>query len=325
MSFRRSFARTGALVLAAAAFTACGGDSTSPLDLDPEGMEAVGESIALELENSALTLTADGAMGTVENPEPIFALGSVTSQRVLGGATYNVGRLRPAMQIGEQECGTPSQVIPTDSDEDGVPDNLTITFTLPECHILMGEEGSMDLTGLFRISDPTPGTAGFALDFGMDNFRIAMNGTDGTLTMTQDGGTSVNATASGLSQTQDWVQSISMPGFPGVSMTVDWAATFAAAEGQAIVAGEPLPNGAFSPNGTFRYREGNRVAALNVTTVAPLQYNAECAAMYQLGEADSPFTGGEVRIAFTGSEGSGYVRVTYADCSWANVVFIGAN
>ena len=323
MSFARSFARTGALALAAAAFTACG-DSTSPLDLDPAGMEAVGESIAAEIEASALTLTASGAMGEVEQTQPIFSLGSRTSQRVLGGATYSVSRLRPAMQIGTETCGVPSQNPPADSDEDGVPDNLTITFSLPACHTVM-EEGSIDITGLFRISDPTPGTAGFALNFGMDAFRVVFDGAEGRFTVNQDGSSSVNASATGLSQTQDWTQSMSASGYPSIAMTVDWAATFAAAEGASIVAGEPLPNGAFSPNGTFTYREGKRVAALNVTTVSPLQYNAECAAMVEEGLADSPFTGGEVRVAFSGDQGNGYARITYAECSWANVVFVGVN
>ena len=323
MSFPVFAARTGALALAAFAFTACG-DSTSPLDLDPAGMEAVGESIAMEIEGSALTLTASGAMGEVEQTEPIFSLGSSTSKRVLGGAAYSVSRLRPAMQIGEQICGVPSQDPPVDSDEDGVPDNLTITFALPACHTEM-EEGSIDITGLFTMSDPTPGTAGFALNFGMTNFRVVFDGADGRFTMTQNGQTSVNVSATGLSQTQDWTQSASAAGYGSFGMVVDWAATFAVAQGASIVPGEPLPNGTFSPNGTFRYNEGRRVAVLNVTTVTPLQYSAECAAMYELGEADSPFTAGEVRVAFSGDQGAGYVRITYAECSWADVVFIGVN
>ena len=324
MSFPRSMARAGALALAAFAFTACGSDSTSPLDLDPAAMEAVGESIAMEIEGSALTLTAGGAMGEVEQTEPIFSLGSSTSRRVLGGAAYSVSRLRPAMQTGEQTCGVPSQNPPVDSDEDGVPDNLTITFALPACHTEV-EEGSIDITGLFTMSDPTPGTAGFALNFGMTNFRVVFDGTDGRFTMTQNGQTSVNATASGLSQTQDWTQSASASGYGSFGMTVDWDATFAAAPGSSIVVGQPLPNGTFTPNGTFRYSEGRRVAVLNVTTTTPLQYSAECAAQYAEGMAESPFTAGEVRVAFSGDQGSGYVRIRYTNCTWADVVFIGVN
>ena len=323
MSFRHSFARAGALALAAAAFTACG-DSTSPLDLDPAQMEAVGESIAAEIEGSALTLTASGAMGEVEQTDPIFSLGSPTSKRVLGGPAYSISRLRPAMQIGEQICGVPSQDPPADSDEDGVPDNLTITFALPACHTVM-EEGSIDITGLFRISDPTPGTPGFNLTFGMDNFRVVFDGAEGAFTVTQNGTTTVSATANDMSQVQDWTQSASAAGYGSFGMTVEWTNTFAAAEAGSILVGQPLPNGSFSANGSFRYSEGRRVAVLNVTTVTPLQYNAECAAMVAEGMADSPFTGGEVRVAFSGDEGTGYARITYAECSWADVVFVGVN
>ena len=323
MAFVRSFARTGALALAVAAFTACGGDSTSPLDLDPAGMEAVGESIALEIESSALTLTSSGAMGEMEQTDPVFSLGSATSKRVLGGAAYSVSRLRPAFQIGEQICGVPSQDPAVDSDEDGVPDELSVMFALPACHTEM-EEGSIDITGLFTIADPTE-TPGFAMTFGMQDFRVVFDGTDGRFTMTQNGETTVSATTTELSQTQNWTQIASAAGYGSFGMTVDWDATFAAASGSSLTPGEPLPNGTFSPNGTFRYNEGRRVAILNVTTVEPLQYSAECAAMYNEGLADSPFTGGDVRVAFSGDEGAGYVRITYAECSWANVVFVGVN
>jgi hypothetical protein len=324
MSFPRSYARLGALALVSSVIAACG-ESTSPLNLDPEQFEAVGESIAMEIEGSTMTLTASGAMQETDPSAPVvFSLGSRTSQRVLGGAAYDLARVRPKMQTGEEECGDPSQEIPTDTDEDGVPDNYTITFRLPECRFV-SEESTMDMTGVFRLSDPTPGTAGFNMSFGMDNFRIAMEDSDGRFVVSQDGTQLVSAAASGLSQVLDWAQSASVPGFGGIGMSIDWTNTFAPATGSSIVVGEPLPNGSFSPNGTLRYNEGRRVAVLNVTTVTPLAYDAECAAMYNEGIANSPFTGGEVRGAFSGTQGSGYVRITYAACDWANVVFIGNN
>ena len=320
MSLSRSLSRAGALVLVTSVAVACG-DSTSPLNLDPEEFRAVGESIALELENSAVLLTADGAMAEAD-PEPAaLSLGSATSQRVLGGAMFSVARLRPKMQTSGESCGDPSQEPPTDTDGDGVPDNLTITFRLPDCHVVF-EDGFMDMTGLFRISDPTPGTAGFALNFGMDNFRVVLDGPDGRITLNQDGTTSVSASASGLSQMQDWTQSASVAGFGSFGMAMDWTNTFAAAAGQSIVVGEPLPNGLFAANGTLRYNEGRRVAVLNVETVEPLVYDAACAAGYNEGTMMSPFADGVVDVFFSGDQGNGYVRISFGGCNEATVEFV---
>ena len=322
MHLHKSFARVVALTFATAAFAACGGDSTSPLDLEPEEFEALGETVALEIESSALQLTADGAQAYTDVPAA-FMLGSPTSEHILGPAARNVVPLRePMRQVVDQECGVPSQEVPADSDEDGVPDNLQITFALPACHIVT-EDFTMDLTGMFHISDPTPGTAGMALAFGMDNFRVDMSNAEFSATVTRNGDGTVSVLETGLSQTQEWTESVRVDGFPAISAAIDWSATFAATGGE-IVANEPLPDGTFTPNGTFVYREGNRQSAFSVTTVEALQYSAECAAGVAEALADTPFTDGVLRIAFAGQEGVGFVQVSYAECGFATVQFVGA-
>jgi hypothetical protein len=316
----RSMTRAGAVALAALTFAACS-DSTAPLDVSPEQLEAIGETMAIEIESGVLQLTAQDAMGTVD--APMFSVRSRTPGN-LGGAAFNLQGAAGhpiALQVVDPECGVPSQNPPTDSDADQVPDNLTITFALPACRVV-SESGSFELTGVIRVSDPLPGTAGMAFTMALDNFKIAFSGIEGSGSVRRDGLTSVIATQTGLSQTVSWLESAQISGYPTLGADIDWSATFAAAQGAIITPGEPLPDGVYQPNGSFEFRQGNRSAQFTVTTVEALQYSAECAAAVVAGTAMAPFTSGKVRVGVRNDEGRGYAEVTYVDCDQASVLYV---
>jgi len=101
-----------------------------------------------------------------------------------------------------------------------------------------------------------------------------------------------------------------------------WSATVAAAEGSTITPGQPLPDGVYTPNGSFEYRQGGRVAQFTITTVEPLQYSAECAAGIAAGTTWSPFTAGVVRVAVRNDGNMGFAEVTYLDCNEASVLYV---
>ncbi|HUF27743.1 MAG TPA: hypothetical protein VMM18_12275 [Gemmatimonadaceae bacterium] len=306
------------LAMPLAAVVACS-DGTSPMNLTPDRFEMIAEQVALDIEGSVIQLTSGGAMGGVGTPS--FSLQSQTGRAVLGDAAFALAPLQPPLyQIGTQECGVPSQVPPVDTDGDGVPDDLSITFALPACQFTM-EDGTFAITGVFWIYDPTPAAEGMALAFGLDRLEVRISSPELDLTATRDGNAIVSATTAGLSQTQSWTETASAPGYPSIAAALDWTASFAAAAGQTLAPGQPLPDGSYAPNGSFSYREGKRVASLTVTTVTPLQYSAACAS----GEtfALSPFTAGEFRVSVAGQQGSVHVRVTYSDCDWAVAEYVG--
>jgi hypothetical protein len=134
--------------------------------------------------------------------------------------------------------------------------------------------------------------------------------------------TSVLADQSGLSQTVSWLESAQLSGYPTLGADIDWSATFAAAQGSTITTGEPLPDGVYTPNGSFEYRQGGRTAQFTITTVEPLQYSAECAAGVAAGTAWSPFTAGVVRVAIRNDGNLGFAEVTYLDCNEASVLYV---
>ena len=315
----RSIRRAGAATFAALTFVACS-DSTAPLDISPEELESIGYAMAIQLESGVLQLTAQDAMGTID-PPALSVQRRPPSTRFPTLSLHRAGGYPVSLQTVDPECGVPSQNPPTDSDGDQVPDNLTITFALPACRVV-GEDGSFELTGIVRVSDPLPGTAAVAFNMAVDNFRVTFSGVEMSGFVRRDGLTSVLVTQTGLSQTVSSLESAQIAGFPTIGADVDWSATFAAAEGGTITPGEPLPDGAYQMNGSLEFRQGPRSAQFTVTTVEPLQYSAECAAGVIAGTALAPFSSGKVHVAVRNDGDLGYAEVTYLDCYEASVLYV---
>lgn len=315
LSFR-SFRRAGTLTAAALTFAACS-DSTAPLDMTPEQVQAIGELLATEIQSGAMQLTAPDAMGNVGTPS--FSVQRRTFGNV-GGLALSIQGTRPRLQQVDPECGVPSQDPPTDTDEDLIPDNLTITFAVPACRFIE-ETGSFDLTGVMRITDSQLGTPGMAFNLALDNFRVTFNTQELNGFVRRDGLTAVAASATGLTQTVSWLESAQIEDFPTIGADIDWSASFAATGGS-ITPGMPLPDGVYLVNGNFEYRQAGRSAAFTITTVEELIYSAECAFGVADGTYASPFADGKVRVTGRNDGDRGYAEVTYSACDVASVVFV---
>jgi hypothetical protein len=314
----RSLRRASVLPLAALTFVACS-DATAPLDISPDQLAVIGQAMATEIESGITQLTAQQAMNDVQLPQ--FSV----QRRAPGGISglaLNLQRVSsPSFQVVGTECGVMSQNPPTDSDADAVPDNLTITFTVPACRFVE-ENGTFDLTGVLRVTDPSPGTAGMAFNMALDNVRFTFSTAELSGYIRRDGLTSVSASQTGLSQTVSGLESAQLDGYPSLGVDVDWAASFAAAQGSTITPGEQLPDGTYNLNGSMEYRQGARSAHFNVTTVEALEYSAECAAAVAEGLVWAPFIAGVVRVAVRNDANMGFAQVTYTDCNEATVIYV---
>jgi hypothetical protein len=314
----RSLRRASAFALAAVTLAACS-DTTAPLDVSPEQLEVIGLAMATEIEGGVTQLTAQQAMNGVELPQ--FSVQRRAPGGISGLALNLQGAKSPSFQVVGTECGVMSQNPPTDSDADAVPDNLTITFSLPACRFIE-ENGTFDLTGMLRVTDPAPGTAGMAFNMALDNVRFTFTTAELSGYVRRDGLTAVSASQTGLSQTVSGLESAQLDGYPSLGVDVDWAATFAAAQGSTITHGEPLPDGTYNVNGSMEYRQGGRSAHFNITTVEALEYSAECAAAVAEGLVWSPFIAGVVRVAVRNDANIGFAQITYTDCNEATVVYV---
>jgi hypothetical protein len=303
------------LVIGALTLAACKDSSTSPLNVTPDQLQAIGESVATELEGGVAQLTAQDVMNS-NGGAPSFSRVPRSPAAMFG---RSMSRASSTTDIAQ--CGVASQNPPVDSDGDGIPDNWSLTFSLPACHFA-DQTNSYDITGALHVTDTQPGTAGLALSFGLDNFKLAFSGADGSGYVSRDGTASVNVSGSGLSQTEDWTEVALLTGVTSATVDINWTSTFAAAAGQSITAGHSLPDGTYTPNGTVGFRQGNRVASFSVTTMDPLQYSASCAAGVAQGTSITPFSAGRIRVAVTSQEGSGFADVTYSSCNSATVTLV---
>ena len=313
---RRTFARAGVLAVGALTLASCKDSGTTPLNVTPDQLQAIGESVATELEGGVAQLTAQDVLNT-NGGAPSFSRVPRSAATMTRGLSFS--RTSSATDIAQ--CGVPSQNPPVDTDGDLIPDNWTLSFSLPACHFA-DATNSYDITGALRISDLQPTTPSLSLSFALDNFKLAFTGANGSGYVSRNGSGSVTASSSGLSQTENWTEVALLTGVTSATVGINWTATFTATPGQSITAGQSLPDGAYSPNGTVDFRQGNRVASFTVTTIDPLQYSAACAAGVAQGTSMSPFTGGHVRIAVTSQQGSGYADVTYSSCNSATVALV---
>jgi len=316
---RRVLARAGVLAFGALTLAACSDSSTAPLPVTPDQLQSVGESAATEIEGAIASITSQDIMNT-NGGAPSFSRVPRSAPAMIGGLSLNRYAVsRSTTDISQ--CGVPSQDPPVDSDGDFVPDNFSVTFALPACHFADASD-SYDVTGVLRVSDPQPATAGMALSFALDNFKLAFSGTNGSGYVSRNGTASVSVTTGGLSQSATWTDNAVLTGVASASDNINWTNTFVAAQGQSITAGQPLPDGAFSPNGSVTIHQGNREATFSVTTIDALQYSASCAAGVAQGTSLSPFSGGRVRVAVSNQQNSGYVDVTYSGCNSATVTLV---
>jgi len=325
---RRMIARAGVLAIGALTLAACSDSSTAPLNITPDQLTTMGSSVATEIEGAMAQFTAQDVVNT-NGGAPTFSRvprATVAMMRGLAQNRYGLSfnRYAPSASVSDvSACGVASQNPPVDTDGDGVPDNFNVTFALPACHFT-DATSSYDVTGILNISDPQPGTASMALDFGLQNFKITINGSNVSGYVSRNGSASISVSQSGLYQSATWTDNAVITGVASASDNIQWTNSFTAAAGQSITAGRSLPDGAYSPSGSVNFQQGNRVATFTVTTIDPLQYSASCAAGVQQGTSLSPFTAGHVRVAVTNQQTAGYADITYSGCNSATVNLVAA-
>jgi hypothetical protein len=314
---RRKLARAGVLAFGALALAACSDSTTAPLNVTSDQLASIGETIATEIEGGVTQLTASDVMST-NGGAPTLSRVPRSSASMFRGLSFS----RASSSASDvAACGVPSQNPPVDTDGDLIPDNWSLTFGGTACHF-EDATSSYDVTGALTISDPQPGTPGLAMNYGLNNFKLSFNGSEGSGYVLRDGTGSVSVAPSGLSQSGHWHEAVLVTGVASATADLDWTSTFAVAQGQSIAVGQPLPDGTYQPNGSLSFRQGNAVATFSVETITPLQYSASCAAGVAQGTSIAPFSAGRVRVTVTSQQGSGYADVTYSSCNAAAAVVV---
>lgn len=309
----RRLTRATLAALAALAFAACS-DSTGVSDRVPDATmsEDAAYMIASEIVTSLGSLDPDMAMSTPTMTLLVDRTARVRDPRAIAAR----------LAVSPEACGTVTPAIPVDGDGDGIPDELTVTYTLPECHS-EDEFGSMDLTGSIRLEDSTPAVAGMSFALAMNAIKVAMDDVEfGTITVTRDGDGSVDHTPTQLSQVHDFSTLVQAEGV-SARFATEWDLDFDAASGTSIVAGEPLPDGTYTPSGTTVIEQAGARYTFTVSAPTPLSYSAACAA--DPLTYDNPFSAGVLFVEAAGTDGAGWVEVVFGECMEPTVTYYGTN
>jgi hypothetical protein len=204
-------------------------------------------------------------------------------------------------------CPTITPNPPLDTDGDRVPDDVTLSFTLPDCSLTRNGATS-EITGSIHITDPS------ATDFGI---RAVF--TDLQHKLTQASG------AFFLSRLNGPRQALRSGGGAGFSLmdstTADressehgaaqlakaWVLSFVADAGQTVTQERGLPGGDLSVEGRTTWTRQDVSHSFSVATVTPLHHDATCATR-------PAFTSGELTVVKTGPDGTVTIHVVFNGC-----------
>ncbi len=280
---------------------ACGSDNNDPAITDEQGA-AIGEAIASQLATAPSSFTATDFTATATGGGIFFSRGGLSVRRPAGG---------PALTL-QPPCGVPSD--PTDSDQDGVPDDATYTFLAADC-----SGPGYEVTGSIRIQD-VQAAVGYIATYA--NFKTTFFGQGNEFVSLEfDGSHGVSGSVSLAALAEDLTVTLSAnQGGQNFSGTVsnDWSLSFDASNDD-LAMDSPLPDGSFDINGSFDYNISGTRAGFDITTVSPLVFDSSCG-------LDWPFSTGEVRAHLVGEGANVYAKIVYTGCGTApDVTFFGRN
>jgi hypothetical protein len=200
---------------------------------------------------------------------------------------------------------------PEDPDQDGVPTRLTMRFDPDPCVVNIGRT-AIEFSGSVSVGDPVPDQAGYDIDEVIDHFRMAHTLPNGrSREMVRHGTRGVrHDTDSDILQAQERIlTSHTTPGRAFKEAGAGWQLTYNGDD--AIVFQQPLPNGTLGVEGTWVFRKTNHERSFEVTTFAPLAYDASCTDARPLLR----FTEGEIHKTLV-RDGTpvAVIKVTWTGC-----------
>lgn len=286
----------------------CGSDSTAPpadtLINDQQAQDA-GSALADQLGDLTDAFTLQSSTDLPFRKAARVA----NSIPALRGNLFVAHLLRDA--LAGEGCATLSDT--TDTDGDGVPDDLTVSFDSPACST---DSAGVTATfsGSFRITDPGT-TAGFGVTYTNVAFRLeATNGDYFQVGMTGTQGVAATATTADLNENVTVTIITQGAGETAtVAVAQNWQAGFDVATGQVFDANGVLPAGDLTVAGSTTWTAGPNAFTFGMTTPTPLAHDDGCT-------QEPTFNAGVVRAAVAGNRGGAFVRVEFIGCGQDPVV-----
>lgn len=263
----------------------------------PDRPTAPGSSLA----DAEAKLVGREVASEVEDVAGSFTLGGLLIPSFPSAGLPEGIVLRPS---GTGLCPTITPNPPVDTDGDRIPDDATISFTLPDCAFALNG-ATLEITGSIRVTDLS------STDFGI---RVVFDNLDHKFT--RDGGATFENNLNGARQVLRSASSFDLHDSTTVDFTSGdhaaqlakaWVVTFTADAGETFDGLRRLPSGNLTVNGSLSRTRNATTQTFAVTTVTPLHHDATC-------DARPSFTSGELTVTKTGPDGTVTIHIVFNGC-----------
>jgi hypothetical protein len=262
------------LVCAVVALAACNPGRLSR-EFDDDEVRDIGNSHVNEIEASVDSMSLGDAV-TVVNTDPI--------EIASGDPDLSVAALPPG-------CRTVIVGSTTDTDTDGVPDDVTFRFDANKCtRPFLG--GTRTWNGDLRIQDLKPSVPDRSYQETLTNLTRITQFVSTTTERRNGTRSLINFGGTALTKTYDVILNLNLPGiqfdlFVRNRLNLTFTAT-----GGTIQIGQPLPAGSLSIQGSTEWARGLQpLRSFTVSTSTALTYSPSCA-----NQKNQSFTAGELRL-----------------------------
>ena len=283
-------AGTAGLCLALAA--GCGGDSSGPADqpLTPSEAQMIGADVAGALEG----ISSEFTIGGLVTPSFPFLAAEALAGRPFG--------LPP--RPSRLNCPILTPFPPVDTDGDKVPDDLTLSFTLPDCSFAIGRT-VFEITGTVHITDPTTMGPGQRVVF--TDFQHKVTTPNGRFFLRRLNGVRQHLVTDILSFTDSTTSVLESSERPTATLANAWQVTFTPSPGEVFDNDRHLPSGDFTISGNTTHTFGRQLRSLTVMTVTPVHLDAACTSR-------PPLTSGEVLITVVHGDRTTTIHIVFNGC-----------
>jgi hypothetical protein len=284
MLFRTRPALAGIFLASLTLLAACGDDDNGPNNDDSELTQAEADAISEELREEIAGLSATTSLSTLFNP---------------GNAPTVAGAVRaPCPSLSEEPV--------TDTDEDGIPDDLTATFNPADCIFTSwGGQAVLTLDGEVRVEDLSESDPALRISF--DEFEGLFTYNNRAFRREANGKVQLETSATGFAGYDSTSVEQEATGRADATLRKGWSISFTSAAEEDFTVNQPLPDGAFDLNGSLRRTWGDKVREFTVTTVEPLEYDASCV-------SDDRIVAGELDAEFDSDEHHATVNIVWNGC-----------
>jgi len=240
--------------------------------------------------------------GEVEDVAGSFTLGGLLVPSFPSAGIAASDALQPSSTA---TCPTITPNPPVDADGDHIPDDVTISFTLPDCSFAR-DGATFEITGSIHVTDLSPTDFGIRVVF--TDLQHKLTRADGTFFQSDlNGARQVLRSASEFDLHDSTTVDLASSEHGTAQLTKAWVVSFVADAGQTFDALRHLPSGDLTVNGSMSRTRGTASHSFAVTTVTPLHHDATC--------TERPaFTSGELLVVKTGPDGTVTIHIVFTGC-----------